>query len=400
MSEYFIADTDNFSSTEQTFMYRAIELAKLGHYTTSPNPRVGCVIVKDGFIVGEGFHKKAGTNHAEVHALKQAGEQAKNATVYVTLEPCSHFGRTPPCAEALIKAGVDNVIIAMVDPNPQVSGKGIKLLEDAGISTKVGLLNAEAQALNIGFITLMRKHKPYVRLKMATSLDGKTAMANGESKWITGSKARQDVQRLRAQSCAIICSADSVIIDQAKMTVRHNELGDIAPYYQENEIRQPVRIVIDSRNKLTPELAIFDHSSDIIIIRAEEKIQSREQTESVDESILEKKQRWPHFVEQVALPLSKIKQRQKIDLNAFITFLADRGFNDVLIEAGARLAGAFVEENLVDEFILYQAPKLLGGDAKSMLTMPSLVKLEQAKQLTINEMDMIGEDLRIIAKFN
>ncbi len=384
-------NTHDFSSADITFMCRAIELAKLGHYTTSPNPRVGCVIVKDGFIVGEGFHKKAGTAHAEVNALAQAGEKAKGATAYVTLEPCSHYGRTPPCAEALINAGISHVVIAMVDPNPQVSGKGIKLLEEAGISCKVGLLNDEAKALNIGFIKLMTEHKPYVRLKMATSLDGKTAMANGESKWITGNDARKDVQRLRAQSCAVICGADSVIIDQAKMTVRHSDLGELAQTYPEDEIRQPVRVVIDSQCRLTPELTLFKQSSPIIIIRAENK--------DLNEKTLEKQQQWPHFVEQVTLPLATVNDQQKIDLVALIKFLADRGLNDVLIESGARLAGAFVEQSLVDELILYQAPKLMGGAAKSMLTMPSIKHLNDAKTLSINDICMFGEDIRIVAKF-
>ena len=393
MPEYLHNEGDVFSSADQAFMCRAIELAKLGHYTTSPNPRVGCVIVKNDFIVGEGFHKKAGTGHAEVNALAQAGEQANGATAYVTLEPCSHYGRTAPCAEALIKAGICHVVIAMVDPNPQVSGKGIKLLEQAGISCTVGLLNSEAQALNTGFIKLMTEHKPYVRLKMASSLDGKTAMANGESKWITGVDARKDVQRLRAQSCAIVCGADSVMIDQAKMTVRHSDLGKLAQTYSEDEIRQPVRVVIDSRNRLTPDLALFNQHSPIIIIRGEKK---KAVKSSEIETALEKQQHWPHFVEQVTLPLSTLN---KIDLNALLIFLADRGFNDVLIESGARLAGAFVEQNLVDELILYQAPKLMGAMAKSMLMMPNLEHLAEAKALTIGEASMIGEDIRIIAKF-
>ncbi|PCI60363.1 MAG: riboflavin biosynthesis protein RibD [Gammaproteobacteria bacterium] len=372
-------------------MCRAIELAKLGHYTTSPNPRVGCVIVKEDFIVGEGFHKKAGTGHAEVNALAQAGAQANGATAYVTLEPCSHYGRTPPCAAALIKSGISHVIIAMVDPNPQVSGKGIKLLEQAGINAKVGLLNGEAKKLNIGFIKLMTEHLPYVRLKMATSLDGKTAMASGESKWITSALARKDVQRLRSQSCAIICGADSVMIDQAKMTVRHSDLGELADSYPENELRQPVRVVIDSRYRLTPDLALFQYESPIIIVRGVEK--------------LEKQQHWPHFVEQVSLPLTKKSlnksyQTNKVDLKSLLTLLGKRGFNDLLVESGANLAGAFIEQNLIDEFILYQAPKLMGADAKSMLTMPSIERLDDAKTLEISETTMVGNDLRIVAKFN
>ena len=388
MSDIENNESELFSIADQSFMERALELAKLGHYTTSPNPRVGCVIVKDGFIIGEGFHKKAGSGHAEVHALAQAGEQANGAIAYVTLEPCSHYGRTPPCAEALIKAGISEVVVAMVDPNPKVSGNGIKLLEQTGITTRVGLLNAEAKALNVGFVKLMEENTPYVRLKMATSLDGKTAMANGESKWITGKLARQDVQRLRAQSCTIICGADSVIIDQAKMTVRHSDLGQLANTYPEDEIRQPVRVVIDSRNRLTPDLELFKQNSPIIIICAE------------SESPLEKQQHWPHFVEHVQLPLvANANNEDKINLKALLSYMAKRGFNDLLVEAGATLAGAFVEQDLVDEFILYQAPKLMGAEAKSMLAMPSVSHLASAKTLTIRETTMVGDDLRIIAQF-
>jgi len=377
-----------FSSADQTFMARAIELAKRGHYTTSPNPRVGCVLVLNGIVVGEGYHQKAGSAHAEVNALNQANEHAGNlaqgATAYVTLEPCSHFGRTPPCAQTLIKAQVSKVIIAMVDPNPQVAGKGIKLLEAAGITTQVGLLNCQARALNVGFIKLMTEQKPFVRLKMATSLDGKTAMASGESKWITGVAARQDVQRLRAQSCAVICGADSVIIDQAKMTVRHDDLGELADNYPKNELRQPVRIVIDSQNRLTPDLALFKQTSPIILIR----------------SRLENLPLWPHFVEQVQITsLTVTNKQQKIDLTALLFFLAKRGFNDVLIESGARLAGAFVEQNLVDELILYQAPKLMGADGKSMFAMPKIEKLADAKSLIIKNVTMVGQDLRIVGAF-
>jgi diaminohydroxyphosphoribosylaminopyrimidine deaminase / 5-amino-6-(5-phosphoribosylamino)uracil reductase len=387
MNTAFHSDNSEFSSADQAFMGRAIELAKLGHYTTSPNPRVGCVLVRDGFIIGEGYHKKAGTAHAEVNALKRVLGATKGAIAYVTLEPCSHFGRTPPCAQALINAEVSEVVIAMVDPNPLVAGKGIKLLNEAGITTKVGLLNREAKALNVGFIKLMTEQRPYVRLKMATSLDGKTAMANGESKWISSSTARSDVQRLRAQSCAIICGADSVIIDQAKMTVRHEQLGKLGQDYEKDSVRQPVRVVIDSQNRLTPELALFAHDSAVIIIHGENEIP------------LEKQQHWPHFVEQIALPLARVNGQQKIDLSSLLSFLASRGLNDVLIESGERLSGAFVEQNLVDQLILYQAPKLMGGDGKSMLAMPSIEHLAEAKLLTITEVTMIGEDLRLIATF-
>ena len=294
-----------FTPDDHKYMQRAIELARLGHFTTSPNPRVGCVIVKNAEVVGEGYHARAGAGHAEVNALAMAGERARGATAYVTLEPCSHYGRTPPCAQALVKAGVSHVVSAMVDPNPQVSGRGIKILQDAGISTQTGLLENDARELNPGFIRLMSTGLPYVRCKLAASLDGKTAMASGESKWITSKQARQDVQRLRAQSCAIISGADSILTDNAKMTVRWHELGWIKESYPEEQLRQPVRVIIDTQNRLTPKLALFEHDSAIILIR----------------SAIENLPSWPHFVEQVELPLvSTFSGERKLDLLSLLKY--------------------------------------------------------------------------------
>ncbi|XQW87000.1 bifunctional diaminohydroxyphosphoribosylaminopyrimidine deaminase/5-amino-6-(5-phosphoribosylamino)uracil reductase RibD [Thalassotalea piscium] len=365
-------------------MARAIKLAKKGHFTTSPNPRVGCVIVKENEIVGEGFHLKAGKGHAEVNALAQAGENAKGATAYVTLEPCSHFGRTPPCAQALIDAGIKQVICAMVDPNPQVSGAGLAMLNNAGIETKAGLLELDAKALNPGFIKLMIDKRPYVRCKLAASLDGRTAMANGESQWITSSEARKDVQRLRAQSCAVLSGADSIILDNARMTVRWHELGAIQSQYPEAELRQPVRIIIDSKNRLTPDLALFNEtnaSAPIILIRKS----------------IENFHQWPHFVEQVEVPLLS---SGFVDLDKVLELLAKRGLNDILIEAGKTLSGAFIEQDLVDELILYQAPKLMADEAQGLVRMPSITHLKQAKTLSFKEIVMVGGDIRITAVFN
>jgi len=374
--------TASFTLTDHQYMSQAIRLAAQGHYTTSPNPRVGCVLVNEGQVVGEGYHLKAGQGHAEVNAIAQAGDLAKGATAYVTLEPCSHFGRTPPCAKGLINAGVVKVIAAMVDPNPQVSGRGLTMLNEAGIETQSGLLEADAQALNIGFIKLMTTGLPYVRCKLAASLDGKTAMANGESQWITGPDARQDVQRLRAQSCAIISGADSILIDNARMTVRWSELGCIKENFEKNELRQPVRVVIDSKNRLTPDLAFFQESSAIILIR----------------TAIENSQQWPHFVEQVSVQSSS--DEQHADLTSVLKVLAERGLNDVLLESGMSLAGAFIEQNLIDELILYQAPKLMGNEAKGLVHMPSITNLSQSKALQINDVRMVGKDLRITAKFS
>ena len=373
---------NKFSLQDHQFMQRAIYLAKRGHYTTSPNPRVGCVIVLNGEVVGEGFHEISGQGHAEVHALKQAGAKAKGATAYVTLEPCSHFGLTPPCAEALIKAQVGHVIAAMVDPNPQVSGRGLERLKSAGITTKFGLLEQDARDLNPGFIRLMTTKLPYVRCKLAASLDGKTAMASGESQWITSAHAREDVQRLRAQSCGVICGADSVIFDDAKMTVRWNALGELKNSYEEAKVRQPIRIVIDSKNRLTPDLAIFKTASKIILIRAS----------------IENEQTWPHFVEQVVI--SKAKDSEQISLKHLLIYLAQQGLNDILIESGAKLAGAFMSENLVDELILYQAPKLIGSEGKSLVDIPAILQLSEAKDLNITDISMVGKDIRITAMFS
>ena len=373
---------NKFSLQDHQFMQRAIYLAKRGHYTTSPNPRVGCVIVLNGEVVGEGFHEISGQGHAEVHALKQAGAKAKGATAYVTLEPCSHFGLTPPCAEALIKAQVGHVIAAMVDPNPQVSGRGLERLKSAGITTKFGLLEQDARDLNPGFIRLMTTKLPYVRCKLAASLDGKTAMASGESQWITSDHAREDVQRLRAQSCGVICGADSVIFDDAKMTVRWNALGELKNSYEEAKVRQPIRIVIDSKNRLTPDLAIFKTASKIILIRTS----------------IENEQTWPHFVEQVVI--SKAKDSEQISLKHVLIYLAQQGLNDILIESGAKLAGAFMSENLVDELILYQAPKLIGSEGKSLVDIPAILQLSEAKDLNITDISMVGKDIRITAMFS
>jgi diaminohydroxyphosphoribosylaminopyrimidine deaminase/5-amino-6-(5-phosphoribosylamino)uracil reductase len=263
-----------------------------------------------------------------------------------------------------------------------VSGRGLELLAAAGITTKFGLLEQDAQALNPGFIHLMTTKLPYVRCKLAASLDGKTAMASGESQWITSSEARTDVQRLRAQSCGIICGADSVISDNARMNVRWNALGELKNSYAEQDVRQPVRIIIDGKNRLTPDLAIFKTASKILLIR----------------QTIENSQTWPHFVEQVTI--SKAVDSEYIDLQSLLTYLGQQGLNDVLIESGAQLAGAFISANLVDELVLYQAPKLLGSDGKNLVNMPTILQLADAKNIDISDIRMVGKDIRITAKFS
>ena len=364
-----------FTAQDEMYMARAIELAKKGRFTTTPNPNVGCVLVKDNHIIGEGFHQLAGQGHAEVNALAVAGENAKGATAYVTLEPCSHYGRTPPCAEGLKAAGVVKVIAAMVDTNPQVAGKGLKILSDAGIEVAFGLLEQQARALNLGFFKRMEQGLPYVTCKMAASIDGKTALKNGQSKWITGSAARQDVQFHRAQSCAILTGADTVITDDAKLNVRLSELPQALP--TELPLRQPVRVIIDSQNRLTPELAVFNIESEIIIF-----------TTKVDKST-----QWPHFVRHIEVP----QQNNKVNLTSVLAHLAKLQFNHVYLEAGATLAGKMTELNLIDEYIFYLAPKLMGCDAKSLVNFAPLTDMQNTVNLTFKECVKIGDDLRITA---
>lgn len=356
------------------YMARAIELARKGRFTTSPNPCVGCVLVKDGEVVGEGYHQYAGGPHAEVNALRQAGSKAKGATCYVTLEPCSHYGRTPPCAEGLIEAGVAKVIAAMVDPNPQVSGRGLKKLEAAGIEVQQGLLQSDALALNRGFIKRMKGQGPFIQVKMASTLDGKTALSNGKSQWITGPAARADVQKYRAAACAVISGADTVLMDGASLNVRWQypqakALGE-AP-------RQPVRVIIDTQNRLHPDLPLFSHSSSIIIIRSQ-----------LDE------QPWPDFVEQVVVS----QKDGKADLKAVVALLSNRGLNQLWVEAGATLAGAFVQQGLVDELIIYQAAKLIGSSGRSLLNLSEFTQMDQVLTLLFEDVRMVGDDLRITAK--
>ncbi|MDO6465701.1 bifunctional diaminohydroxyphosphoribosylaminopyrimidine deaminase/5-amino-6-(5-phosphoribosylamino)uracil reductase RibD [Pseudoalteromonas carrageenovora] len=364
-----------FTEQDEMYMARAIELAKKGRFTTTPNPNVGCVLVKNNQIIGEGFHQLAGQGHAEVNALAVAGEKAKGATAYVTLEPCSHYGRTPPCAEGLKAAGVVKVIAAMVDTNPQVAGKGLKILSDAGVEVAFGLLEQQARALNLGFFKRMEQGLPYVTCKMAASIDGKTALKNGQSKWITGSVARQDVQLYRAQSCAILTGADTVLVDDAKLNVRQNELPQSLP--TDLPLRQPVRVIIDSQNRLTPELALFSIENDIIIF-----------TTKVDKS-----KQWPHFVRHIEV--SEINA--KVNLTEVLQQLAQLQINNVWLEAGATLAGKMSELNLIDEFVFYLAPKLMGCDAKSLVNFPELTSVQNTVDLTFNECVRIGDDLRITA---
>lgn len=365
---------DRATSVDYHWMARAIQLAKKGQYTTSPNPRVGCVIVSDtNEMVGEGFHIQAGTPHAEVHALAMAGVRAKNATAYVTLEPCSHFGRTPPCADGLIAAGVKKVVVAMVDPNPQVAGQGIKKLTKAGIEVVSGVMEDLAKELNLGFINRMTTGRPYVRVKLATSIDGQVALANGQSQWITGAQARQDVQRYRAQSCAVVTGQGTVQADDPSLLVR--PLDAKFTNYPLADIRQPLRVVIDGHNKLSLTQKMFHDGFPVWLVNNSERVDSV-----------------PSHVKQLTVPATS----GHVCLSALLEELAKAGHNDVWVEAGGQLAGAFIAQGLVDELIVYQAPKLLGNKAQGMVALPDFMSLEDVPIFTLVDFRQIGQDIKLI----
>ena len=358
---------------DEIYMARALKLAARGRFTTHPNPNVGCVIVKDGQIVGEGFHYRAGEPHAEVHALRMAGEKAQGATAYVTLEPCSHHGRTPPCCEALIAAGVSRVVAAMQDPNPQVAGRGLYRLQQEGVDVSHGLMMNEAEALNKGFLKRMRTGFPWIQLKMGASLDGRTAMASGESQWITSPQARRDVQRLRAQSHAILTSSATVLADDPALTVRWDELNaDTQALYPQENLRQPLRIVIDSQNRVTPQHRIVEQAGETLFARTRE-----------DE------RQWPENVRTLLVP----EHNGRLDLVVLMMLLGKQQINSIWVEAGPTLAGALLEAGLVDELIVYIAPKLLGSDARGLCVLPGLEKLEQAPHFKFNEIRHVGPDI-------
>ncbi|NVK54602.1 MAG: bifunctional diaminohydroxyphosphoribosylaminopyrimidine deaminase/5-amino-6-(5-phosphoribosylamino)uracil reductase RibD [Alteromonadaceae bacterium] len=358
--------------TDEYWMARAIQLAAKGRYTTSPNPRVGCVIVKNNQSVGEGYHIQAGTPHAEVHALRCAGDNATGATAYVTLEPCSHTGRTPPCAEALVSARVVRVVVGMTDPNPQVSGRGIARLEAAGIHVTRNVLTEQAIKLNPGFIKRMETGLPWVRVKLASSLDGKIALANGASKWITGAAARRDVQRFRAQSCAIITGSGTVSSDDPSLLVRPEQA--LIEEYPLATVRQPLRVVIDSQQQLSPKRQMFTDEHPVLLVN-----------QCCQAGFTSK-------VEQLTLPLAS---SGKTDLDALLRELGARGINEVWVEGGAGLAGAFTGAGLVDELIVYQAPKLLGDKGISMVNLPDYKQVNDAPHLKLTDVRHIAEDIRL-----
>ena len=366
-------------TADYRFMARALQLAERGLYTTDPNPRVGCVVVREEKIVGEGWHERTGEPHAEIHALRQAGEQAKGATVYVSLEPCAHHGRTPACTKALIKAGVARVVAAMVDPNPLVSTLGLEALHKAGIQVDHGVLQKEAEALNPGFIMRMEQRRPLVRCKLAMSLDGRTAMASGESQWITGPDARRDVQRLRARSSAILVGMGTVLADNPSLIVRAEDIGEPPP--PGGSWRQPLRVVVDPHLSTPFDAKVLGPPGRTLIA-----------TRSDDDElikVLEKK-----GAEVLRFPGSA----DAIDLHALLLHLAELETNEVLTETGATLSGSMLRAGLIDEMVIYMAPTLMGTEARGLFTLPGLDSMHDRIHVEITDMRAVGQDWRMIAK--
>lgn len=369
-------------ATPESFMARALELARRGLYTTDPNPRVGCVLVKQRRVIGEGWHVRAGEPHAEIHALQVAGKAARGATAYVTLEPCAHRGRTGPCAQALIEAGVKRVVVAMEDPNPEVAGRGLAMLREAGIAVETGLLEADARRLNPGFVSRMTHRRPFVRLKMAMSLDGRTAMASGESQWITGPAARTQVQRLRARSSAVMTGVESVIHDDSRLTVRADQLGLEADTAARVAERQPLRVIVDSRLRLPLAAACLREPGRTLVATCVRDPERRAGLEAAGAEVL-------------VLPA----REARVDLAALLRHLAaEEACNEVLLETGATLAGAMLDAELIDEMQLFVAPTLLGGEARPLFALPGLARMAQQRPLQIDDIRAVGRDWRIIAR--
>jgi diaminohydroxyphosphoribosylaminopyrimidine deaminase/5-amino-6-(5-phosphoribosylamino)uracil reductase len=363
-----MAASNMFTPDDQRHMARALELAALGLYTTTPNPRVGCVIVRDGTVVGEGWHEKAGGPHAETGALQAAGAKAAGATVYVTLEPCAHHGRTPPCVEALLAAKPARAVAAMQDPNPQTAGRSIERLRSAGITVDVGLMEHEARELNIGFVSRMTRGTPWVRMKIAASLDGRTALANGESRWITGDAARKDGHAWRARACAVLTGVGTVKDDDPQLTVRDVATG-----------RQPLRVVVDSRLQTPLTARVLGPGALIAAagVDAPRSVALRAKGAEV-----------------VVLP----NHEGKVELPALLQELARRGCNEVHVEAGHKLNGSLLDEGLVDELLIYFAPCILGDTAQGMFHLPPLANLAGRRNVKIMGITHVGDDVRILAR--
>jgi len=353
---------DNFGAFDRAMMARALELAGKGLYSTTPNPRVGCVLTQGETVVGEGWHEKTGGPHAEVVAIGRAGAKAAGATAYVTLEPCNHQGRTPPCVDLIQKNKIKRVVAAMLDPNPRAARGGAKLAA-AGIAFEHGLMEAEARELNIGFVSRMTRGRPWVRMKIAATLDGRTALANGKSQWITGPEARKDGHRWRARACAILTGIGTVKADDPQLTVREVQTP-----------RQPLRVVVDSRLEISEKAKVLSDGRALIFSGIEN---SRNLNAEV-----------------IPLP----NKDKKVDLAAMLEELARRGINELHVEAGFRLNGSLVREGCVDEFLIYLNPSLLGDEAQGMVSVPGVPSLDQRIKFKIVSLDRIGDDMRILAR--
>lgn len=353
-------------------MARALQLAARGVNTTTPNPRVGCVLVREGKIIGEGWHVRAGEPHAEINALQHAAEAARGATAYVTLEPCNHHGRTPPCVDALLAAGVSRVVAAMKDPNPVVGGRGLARLAAAGLTVEAGLLESAARELNLGFVSRMTRGRPWVRLKVAASLDGKTALESGESQWITGVDARRDGHAWRARSCAILTGAGTVRDDDPALTVREMACE-----------RVPLRVVADSGLNTPTDARLFDGAGPVLVFHASTDATRAAGLKAVG-------------AQTIACP----NDAGKVDLSQMLAELATRGINELLVEGGARLNGALLAAGCVDELLIYLAPTLLGTQARGMFDLPALQHLSERREVVIHEMRTLGRDLRILARLS
>ncbi|MGJ8525392.1 Riboflavin biosynthesis protein RibD [Halomonadaceae bacterium LMG 33818] len=412
---------------DEFFMARAIRLAWKGRYTTMPNPRVGCVLVRDGQIIGEGWHERAGEPHAEINALKSAG-QAEGATAYVTLEPCSHHGRTGPCADALVAAGITRLVVAMQDPNPEVSGRGIARCKAAGMDVTVGVCEQAAKDLNPGFISRMKYGLPFVRIKLASSLDGRTAMASGESQWITGAAAREDVQRIRARSSAIVSGIGSILLDDSRLTVRlkQQEGNDHDSCHHPLMNRQPLRIIVDSQLRLPVNAKVIQQPGRTLVVTCCQDAQRIKALQSAGAEILYQQgvgqfrqlqvtsadhaASWSETGLANAKPL--IHQptpsdeavpestHERIDLKGLLKYLArEEQCNELLVETGATLAGAFIEEELADECVIYMAPTLLGSSGRPLLGI-DINRMADQKRVDITSMRAVGDDWRMTIKLN
>ncbi len=358
---------------DRVHMARAIVLAARGLHTTDPNPRVGCVLVRDGRVLGEGWHERAGGPHAEQMALQAAGGEARGATAYVSLEPCNHWGRTPPCTEALIRAGVVRVVAAMKDPDPRTAGGGLSALSAAGMGVSCGLLEKEAAALNPGFIMRHRRGRPWVRCKLGVTLDGRTATAAGESRWITGEAARRDVHQLRARSSAIMTGIGTVLADDPSLTVR---IDDAAVE------RQPLRVIVDSSLRLPAAARVLEAPGATLVAGTASAPQRPDLEARADVEVL------------------RCGSDGRVDLEVLLSLLAARQINEVLLEAGPVLCGAMLEAGLVDELVLYVAPKLLGDAARGMFSLPGVERLDQALMPAIEDVRAVGDDWRIVARLS